>query len=390
MSMKNLGVVFGTFSSITASATETLSFQNAALDAHDRVNYIDLVVTVTGLNSGTAQTSSAFSTEAEFDDFLSVAIGSITWRKNQGSPFASVLPAGRLRECLFSCGLDNAIGAPKVGQAVSTTAALPFGSNLTLSFTFRIPLTPYWIDALGYACAPSYAQMNSAQFSLQLPASLAFTTSGGLFNYTLTARTITAYIARTRIGRRSVGPGIIYQTQTFNATLTGQPLKLQEGLYLGLALVRTPTSLSSAFGLDVYVDQAQIYDSTNFNPVQVSSEYVDDVQRDGLCQYAALGDVALQTLAISCLFWSTTRSLNNEFAIARRTISIQTPSGTGYSSSEIVVSALISATDNRGPVMVGDEYTPAVPARNSVKAISSEAIRTGINLASYFSVVEAG
>jgi hypothetical protein len=385
--MKNLGVVFGTFSSVTAGATETLSFQNAALDSGDRVNYMDLIVAVSGTNVGAATTVSSFGDEAEFDAFLSVAIGAVTWRKNAGSPFCSVLPAGRLRECLYASGFDPAIGAPKVGQSVVTTGA---GLVVSHSFTFRIPLTPYWIDALGYACAPSYEQMNSAQFSLQLPASLAFTTNSGATNYTVTSRAITAFIARTRIGRRSVGPGIIYQTQTWNATLTGQPLKLQEGLYLGLALVRSPDSLATAFGLDVYVDQAQIYDATNFSPRQVASEYVDDVQREGLCQYQAQGDVALSTLAISPLFWTTSRSLNNEFAIARRTISIQTPSGTGYGATENVVSALISATDNRGRIAIGEEYSPAVPARNSVRAINSEAMRTGINLASYFSVVEAG
>ena len=156
MSMKNLGVVFGTFSSITASATETLSFQNAALDAQDRVNYIDLVVTVTGLNTGTAQTSSAFGTEAEFDDFLSVAIGSITWRKNQGSPFASVLPAGPVEIAASATGswvvpdlsgrtLRAALAAPPQTPSKSLRcAALIWKKPPLISWPRPKPLAKNW------------------------------------------------------------------------------------------------------------------------------------------------------------------------------------------------------------------------------------------------------
>jgi hypothetical protein len=186
-----------------------------------------------------------------------------------------------------------------------------------------------------------------------------------------------------------VGPGILYQAQSWNAQQTGQPLKLQEGLYLGLALAQSPNTVTTGFGLDVMLDSVQIYDSTNFDPRQVASEYVDDIIRDGIGTYVAFNDLTFDAMSISPLFWVTSRSLNNEMAIARRVVTIQTPLGTGYSTSETVVSAAISATDNRGGRPMGEDSRVAIPARNSGKAIQAEALRTGVNLMQYLSILQA-
>lgn len=384
MSMKNQAVLFGTFASVTASATETLAWQNAPLEYQDRVNYVDLRVTVSGTSS-LAPTTNAFIDQAQLDTFLSQVVGSVTWRKNAGSPFCSNLAAGNLRKCLLASGFDPFIAGPQIGQVVNGFFGPP--SGITLAFTLRIPLTPYWCDALGYSCAPSYEQMSSSQFSLTLQSATSFVI--GTTTYTLTSRAITAFACRSRLGRRSVGPGILYQAQAWNAQQTGQPLKLQEGLYLGLSIAQSPNTVTSGFGLDVYLDSTQIYDSTNFDPRQVASEYVDDIIRDGIGTYVASDDLPFATMSISPIFWCTSRSLNNELAIARRVVTIQAPLGTGYSATETVVSASISATDNRGGRPMASDSRVAIPARNSGKAIQSEALRTGVNLMQYLSVLEA-
>lgn len=381
MSMKNQAVLFGTFSSVTASAVETLAWQNAPLENQDRINYVDLRVTVSGSNSLPPSTN-AFIDQAQLDTFLGQVVGSVTWRKNAGSPFMSNLDAGNLRKCLLASGFDPFIAGPQIGQSVNGTV-----TGISLDFTLRIPLTPYWCDALGYACAPSYEQMSSSQFSLTLQSAANFVI--GATTYTLSARSITAFACRSRLGRRSVGPGILYQAQSWNAQQTGQPLKLQEGLYLGLSLAQSPNTVASGFGLDVYLDSVQIYDSTNFDPRQVAGEYVDDIIRDGIGTYVATNDLPFATMAISPLFWCTSRSLNNELAIARRVVTIQTPLGTGYSATETVVSASISATDNRGGRPMSGSSRVAIPARNSGKAIQAETLRTGVNLMQYLSVLEA-
>ena len=382
MSMKNQAVLFGTFSSVTASAVETLAWQNAPLENQDRINYVDLRVTVSGTNFLTP-TTNAFTDQAQLDTFLGQVVGSVTWRKNAGSPFASNLNAGNLRKCLLASGFDPFIAGPQIGQSINCLPAI----GISLSFTFRIPLTPYWVDALGYSCAPSYEQMASSQFSLALQSATTFLI--GSTTYTLSARAITAFACRSRLGRRSVGPGILYQAQSWNAQQTGQPLKLQEGLYLGLSIAQSPDTVTSGFGLDVYLDSTQIYDSTNFDPRQVASEYVDDIIRDGIGTYVGSNDLTFSTMAISPLFWCSSRSLNNELAIARRVVTIQTPLGTGYSATETVVSASISATDNRGGRPMASDSRVAIPARNSGKAIQAEALRTGVNLMQYLSVLEA-